>query len=236
VGLFDIFKRSDKPEKQKPEQGSTPDFKILLDEVEKKVFATLKPIGFKKKGRTFNRETEKGIFQVINFQSGQYPIGKNYEVPGLRENLYGRFAVNLGVCVGSLYKFQYPNENKYFYKEYECHIRTRLCNLTKGHDYWWKINNNADDVANEINEGLATAGLDWLAGVDTKDKIIKNLGNAPYTSTPRAKLDVALLVWFDDKEKATDLFNEYLHSIPKSKNGHKEYVEELAKEMGIKVT
>ncbi|HMU11556.1 MAG TPA: DUF4304 domain-containing protein, partial [Ferruginibacter sp.] len=129
MGLFDIFKRNDNSEKQKAEQSSAPDFKTSLDEVEKKVFATFKPIGFKKKGRTFNRETEKGIFQVINFQSGQYPIGQNYEVPGLRENLYGKFTVNLGVCVDSLFKFQYPSENKTFYKEYECQIRTRLCNL-----------------------------------------------------------------------------------------------------------
>lgn len=236
MGLFDIFKRNDKPEKQKPEQSSTPDFKTLLDEVERKVFTALKPLGFKKKGRTFNRETEKGIFQVINFQSGQYPVGQNYEVPGLRESLYGKFTINLGVCVDSLYKFQSPSENKTFYKEYECQIRTRLCNLTKGQDYWWAINNNIDDITNELNEGLATAGLNWFAGVDTKDKIIKNFGNPPYTSTPRAKLDVALLVWFDDKEKGAILFNEYLHSIPKSKNGHKEYVEELAKEIGIKLT
>ena len=236
MGLFDIFKRNDKSEKQKPGQSPLPDFKTLLDEVEKKLFATLKPIGFKKKGRTFNRETEKDIFRVINFQSGQYPIGQNYEVPGLRENLYGKFTINLGVCVDSLYKFQSPTVNKTFYKEYECQIRTRLCNLTKGQDYWWTINNNVDDIAKELNEGLATAGLDWFAGVDTKEKIIKNFGNAPYTSTPRAKLDVALLFWFDDKEKGSALFNEYFHSIPKSKNGHKEYVEELAKEIGIQVT
>ena len=235
MGLFDIFKRNDKPKKEKLEQSSTPNFKTLLDEVEKKVFATLKPLGFKKKGRTFNREIEKGIFQVVNFQTGQYPIGQSYEVPGLRENLYGKFVVNLGVCVDSLYRFQYPSENKDFYKEYECQIRTRLCNLTKGQDFWWTINNDTDDIANEINEGLANAGLDWFAGVNTKEKIIKNFGNQPYTSTPSAKLDVALLVWFDDKEKGTELYNQYLHSLPKSKNGHKEYVEELAKEIGIKI-
>lgn len=235
MGLFDIFKRNDKPEEQKPGQSSVPNFKALLDEVEKKVFATLKQTGFKKKGRSFNREVQKGIFQVINFQSGQYPVGQNYEVPGLRENLHGRFTVNLGVCIESLYKFQYPNENKTFYKEYECQIRTRLSNLTMGQDFWWTINNNTDDIANEINEGLATSGFEWFAGVDTREKIIKNSGNPPYDSTPRAKLDVALLVWFDDKEKGTELYGEYLHSIPKSKNAHKEYVEELAKEIGIKI-
>ena len=235
MGIFDIFRRNEKPKKQEAEQSSAPDFKTLLDEVEKKVFDTLKPIGFRKKGRTFNRETEKGIFQVINFQSGQNPVEKNYEEPGQRENVDGKFIVNLGVCIDSLYKFQHPNENKTFYKEYECHIRTRLGNLTKGQDYWWTVNNGTNDIANEINEGIASAGLDWFAGVDTKSKIIRNFGNTPYASEPRAKLDVALLVWFDDKEKGSGLFNEYLHSIPKSKNAHKEYVEELAKEIGIKV-
>lgn len=230
MGLFNLFKRGDKRE---TESNSTQSFKSQLDEIEKTVFATLKPYGFKKRGRTFNRETEKGIFQVINLQAGQYPIGQNYEVPELRESLYGKFTVNLGVCVSSLNKFQYPNDNKTFYQEYDCEIRTRLGPLLKGQDHWWIINNDIGKTSKEIIDGILSVGYEWFAGVDNKEKIIENFGTPPYASTPRAKLDVALLVWLDDKGRGAELVRQYINSIPKSKNEHKKYVEELAKELGI---
>ncbi len=75
------------------------EYKKQLDIVQKEVVRFLKPLGFKNKGRTFNRETEQGVWQVINFQSGQFPLGDKYVVPGLREDMYGKFTVNLGVFV-----------------------------------------------------------------------------------------------------------------------------------------
>jgi len=233
MGLFDFLKSKKLSKSTSPDTTKT-DFKTSLDLIEKSIFTTLKPLGFKKKGRTFNREIEKGIFQVINFQSGQYPIGPNYEVPGLRENLYGKFTVNLGVCISSLYKLRYPIENKIFYKEYECQIRVRLGPLLKGRDYWWTVEDNITDIIEEINTGILTVGNKWFEGVDSKEKIIENFGIPPYISTPIAKLDVALIVWLEDKDRGTELFNAYLNAIPKGKNGHREYVEELARQLGIK--
>ena len=149
--------------------------------------------------------------------------------------MYGKFTVNLGVCVESLFKFRAPYSNKTFYQEYDCQIRTRLGILLHQQDKWWASNNNLNDIIREINTGLSTVGLSWFEGVDRKEKIIENFGTIPYNSSPRAKLDVALLVWFDDKEKGTVLFNEYLNSITKSKPDYKGYVEELAKELGIEI-
>jgi hypothetical protein len=233
MGLFDFLK-SKKVTKPAASGSSKTYVKTSLDHIEKSVCTTLKPLGFKKKGRTFNREIEKGIFQVINFQAGPYPIGHNYEVPGLRENLYGKFTVNLGVCVESLRKLNYPAESKTFYKEYECQIRVRLGTLLKGHEYWWTLGQNIESITDEVNIGMLTVGNNWFEGIDNKEKIIKNFGNPPYDWSRRAKLDVALIVWLEDKEKGTKLFNDYLNTIPVSTNGHKEYVEELAKELGIK--
>ena len=75
----------------------------LLNAIEKPIAIFLKEQGFRKKGRTFNRETKKGIIQVINFQSGTFPIG-NYEIPGFRESLYGKFTVNLGVAIVEIWR------------------------------------------------------------------------------------------------------------------------------------
>jgi hypothetical protein len=233
MGLFDFLKSKETNKPTVPETSKI-DYKTSLDQIEKSTFTTLKPLGFKKKGRTFNNEIGNEIFQVINFQAGPYPIGSNYIVPGLRENLYGKFTVNLGVCVNSLYNLSHPSRNKTFYKEYECQIRIRLGQLLKGQDYWWTIGNGIDDITEEIKNGILTVGNKWFEGVDSKEKIAENLGAPPYNFTPRAKLDAALIVWLNDKERGAELFNSYLAAIPNSKNGHKEYVERLAKELGIK--
>ena len=235
MGLFDIFKRQDKS-KSKTEQSVTPtDFKTQFDIVEKEVFAKLKLLGFKKNGRTFNRQLYNGIIQVINFQSGQYPIGQGYEIPGLRENLYGKFVVNLGVCIESLYKFQFPTENKKYYKEYDCQIRSRLGTLLTGQDYWWTITDNNKKIIEEIVYGLETKGLEWFSGVETKEKIISNYGKLPYDASPRAKLDIALIVWFEDNNKGSELFKEYYNNIQPAKSLHKDYVRDLAKELKIEL-
>ena len=233
--LFDLFKRKEKSENEPKELERTTDFKAQLDIVEKDVFAKMKPLGFKKNGRTFNRRLDDGIIQVINFQSGQYPLTDNYEIPGLRENLYGKFVVNMGVCIESLFKFQFPTENKKYYKEYDCQIRVRLGTLLTGQDYWWTITDDNTKITEEIILGLETIGSDWFAGVDSKEKIITNLGNLPYDCSPRVKLDVALIVWFDNKEKGKELIMEYYNSIGSSNKAHKDYVKDLATEIGIEV-
>jgi Domain of unknown function (DUF4304) len=235
LGLFDIFKRKDKSKSETKQPATQTDFKTQLDIVEKEVYAKLKITGFKKNGRTFNKRLDDGIVQVINFQSGQYPIGENYVVPGLRENLYGKFVVNLGVCVENLYKLQHPTEIKKYYKEYECHIRDRLGTLLTGQDHWWTIIDNNKKITEEIISGLETKGFEWFSGIDTKEKIISNYGKLPYDASPRTKLDIALIIWLDDKDKGSELFKEYYSSIQPAKSPHKDYVRDLAKELKIEL-
>lgn len=235
MGLFDIFKRKDKSKSETEKSETLTDFKAQLDIVEKEVFIKLKPLGFKKNGRTFNRQLDEGIIQVINFQSGQYLIGRGYEISGLRENLYGKFVVNLGVCIESLYKFQSPTGNKMYYKEYDCQIRSRLGTLLTGQDHWWTITDDNTKITHEIIEGIETKAFEWFSGIDTKEKIISNNGQLPYDATPRAKLDIALIVWFDDKVKGSELVKDYYRNIQPAKSSHKEYVRDLAQELKIEL-
>src|SRR5690349_2563651 len=94
-----------------------------VDEVQAALHAALKPKGFRKKGRTFNRATDDGLAQVINLQVGAHdPPGTVY-FPGLRENLYGRFAVNLGVYVPEVARVRGGGEAKGFVQAYHCCIR-----------------------------------------------------------------------------------------------------------------
>jgi hypothetical protein len=231
MGLFDFLKPKtidraamDKIARLEP--------KSTLDQIEKTVFKYLKPQGFKKKGRNFNREVENGIIQVVNFQSGQYPVGGS-EIPGLKDNLYGQFTINLGVCVENLFRLQWPNKKSTFYREYDCQIRVRLGQLLHGKDEWWPLTKDSDKAGNDIIKGLSTIGAQWFEGVNTIDKIIAKNGTSPYDTTPRAKLDVALIAWLNDRVAGEKLFREYLDGIPGDKAGQREYVEQLGRDNGI---
>jgi hypothetical protein len=205
----------------------------FLNQIQKEVYYYLKPLGFKKKGRTFNRQTENGVWQVINFQSGQFPVGENYEIPGFRESFYGKFTVNIGVIINELYKIQIKGKEKTFYQDYDCQIRTRLSQLLWENDYWWNISNETKKASDQIIEGLNLKGISWLDMFESREKICVNWGNVEGSSNI-AKLDVALIIFQTDKKKGGQLIQEYYSKI-KTHKGHKEYVKELANELGIKL-
>lgn len=134
MGLFDFFKNKAKLTDEKSDNSSLPnkvELKAHLDGIQKEIHSYLKPLGFKKKGRTFNRQTEEGIYQVINIQSGRYEFGDKNVIPGFRENHYGKFTINLGVMIKEIYDLESHNKPKDVYYEYNCQIRTRLPNLTQ---------------------------------------------------------------------------------------------------------
>jgi hypothetical protein len=102
------------------------EYKETLNEIQKLIHTELKADGFKKKGRTHNKVLDNGIVQVINFQMGQFQFDNVIEIPGLIENLYGQFTINIGVFVPELYEKIFDPKPKSFIQEFDCEIRTRL--------------------------------------------------------------------------------------------------------------
>lgn len=237
MGFFDFLKNKPKPAEEKVDRISVPtannDFKPQLDNIQNEIFLFLKPLGFEKKGRTFNRQTEDGIYEVVNIQSGKYEFGDKYVIPGVRENYYGKFTINLGVMVKEIYELDHHHKPKDIYQDYDCQIRTRLTHLTIKQDHWWSISGDNYKVAKEIIEGLNSQGIPWLDTFESRQSICKNWGTTE-GSSHRAKLDVALIVLQRDKEKGTQLIQDYYNNI-ENHNGHKEYVKELAERLGLKV-
>ena len=203
-----------------------------LDLIQSEIYSFLKPLGFKKKGRSFNRQTEQGIYQVINLQSGRHEFGDKHVIPGLREHYYGKFTLNLGVMVKELYEMDIHNKARDFYHEHHCQIRVRLSHLTNGQDFWWTISPNTKEIVNEIIEGLNEKGLPWLDNFETRERICKHWGVID-GAAPRAKLDVALIILQTDREKGAQLIQEYYNHI--DHKGHKAYVLELSKGLGVKL-
>lgn len=237
MGIFDFLKNNPKMTDEKSDNQNLTnkvELKTHLDSIQKEIFLFLKPLGFKKKGRTFNRQTEDGIYQVINIQSGRYEFGDKYVILGFRENFYGKFTVNLGVMVKEIYELESHNKPKDIYQEYDCQIRERLPRLTIKQDYWWTIKDDNSKTAKEVIDGLRSHGLYWLDNFENRDKICKNLLTYGGGS-PRAKLDVALIELHRDRKKAEKLFQDYYDNI-EIKNGHKEYVKGLADRIGVDLT
>ena len=203
---------------------------IALDQIQAKVHEFLKPLGFRKKGRTFNREAdEKGIFQVVNLQMGPYEFAP--EIPPFRLNLYGKFTVNLGVLIKELYDLEPWHKPTNFYQEVYCQARTRLPDLLYGKDVWRELNADPDELASTLINGLTTAGFPYFELYDTRAKFCGNYGRFD-DAPPRAKLDIALLIHHSDREAGEKLFREYYHSV-NDHIGHKEYVHTIADRLGI---
>jgi hypothetical protein len=132
-----------------------------LDEIQLAVTAFLKPLGFKKSGRTYNRGVEDGIIHVVNFQMGEYPIGE-YVIPGIRESFYGRFTVNLGVMLPAVRDTEFAT-SKPFVQEYDCEIRRRLGPLTRaGEDVWWDLDYHIAETGVALVEIMRGKGVPFL--------------------------------------------------------------------------
>jgi len=135
---------------------------IGLNDIQDIISARLKPLGFRKKGRSYNRIVADGIVQVIGLQSGMFPIGDSI-VPGPRENLYGKFTVNLGVYLPCI-----PDPDKLhvglrFFAEYHCRIRSRLGNLINdGSDVWWAIEPPFNVVGGLVAGLIEAKGIPFL--------------------------------------------------------------------------
>ena len=210
-------------------------YKATLDEIQQLVHQVLKPKGFKKKGRTHNRTIDPGLIHVINFQMGQFPIGDNYVIPGIRESFYGKFTVNLGVYVDELYKLN-GFKTKTFVQEYDCAIRVRLEFLIKGQDNWWMLDDKYVQIAQEIIKGLNTQGQTWFDLFNTRVKIVESLQNQSNKSllSLRAKLDAAIIQLSLDRQDGERIFQEYYDSVDDN-NSHKSYVADLASRLQVKL-
>ena len=206
---------------------------VALDEIQAEVYAFLKPLGFRKKGRTFNREADEGgIFQVIHFQAGPYELAP--PIPPFRLDLYGKFTVNVGVLIKELYDFEEWHKPTNFYQELFCQARTRLPVLLYGEDRWWDLNDYTVRAAQTVINGLQSVGFEYFALYETRALFCSNygrVGDAP----PRAPLDVALLTWHTDRAAGEKLFREYYHSKHINPS-HVGYLDEIAARLKIELT
>jgi hypothetical protein len=206
-----------------------------VDQVQAALHDKLRGLGFRKQARTFNRTTEDGLMQVVNVQMGAHdPPGTTY-IPGLRENLYGWFTVNLGVYVPEVARLHGGGEAKGFVREYHCCVRDRLGPLgPERKDLWWR-NDAVEEVVPDLLARLDRDGLPFLARFATRDAILrewkdKSENQSAGGSPPRIVMAI-ILAERGDKAAATELLAAQAEE--RRNPGHPAYVRSLAARLGI---
>jgi len=201
-----------------------------LDTIQAAVHSFLKPLGFRKKGRAYNRRTEGRLPHVVTFQMGEYPIGDNYVIPGIRESFYGKLAINLGVLLPCVYEVEQRHPPPDFVREYDCTIRQRLGALAFAEDKWFEITHDTAGLAATIVKLLDQFGLDFFEQFKSYKDVIayyNQHGDLPFQNSSRASLEVALIAFhIGDKSFAKALFDKARTSTHK---GFQEHVSRLEK-------
>jgi len=210
------------------------EFVEQLDRVQAGVHAFLKPLGFRKKGRTHNRRTDGGLSHVVNFQMGAYPIGSSYVIPGFRDSYYGSFTVNLGVLLPIVGQLERQRAPKDFVQEYDCSIRARIGTLASGEDKWFEITSEAGDLAATVVGLLDRFGLEFFEQFKTYRDVLsyyETHGKLPFQTDGRASLEAALIAHhIGDEALARSLFAK---AYAWNHLGFQQHVAELARRVGI---
>lgn len=136
-----------------------------LDIIEKNVYEYLKPLGFKKYGRTLHRFVDGDISQVINFQNG-------CPSKGVFDILWINLGIRVPECANR--KFIISEPIKKYYHEYECNIRTRLGSLVDKSDTYYDLRKEPQRIANDIIDRLEKYVLPVFEVLNSRDNILKH--------------------------------------------------------------
>jgi hypothetical protein len=205
-----------------------------LDELKAKLQPTLKDYGFRARDRTFNRTTSDRLTQVVNLQMGRFdPPGTSY-VPGLRENLYGKFTVNLGIFVPEVAMQVGRAPPKLFIQEYHCCVRARLGRLgPERRDDWWEIEDQ-ESRAEDLLQRLRRDALPFFKEFETRDAILSQwlvVPKAQYAATPSRIVCAIILAERGRNEDARVLLAAQARET--ANPGHPAYVRRLADKLGV---
>jgi hypothetical protein len=187
---------------------------VKAREVEAAVHAALKPKGFTKRGRTFNRVTEDRLVQVIQLQLGQ-------------RILENQLTVNLGVFVPEVAEVL-GEPARDFVTEPTCCIRTRLGTLApEGQDVWWPV--AGASVPGDIIHRLERDGLPFLRRLASRDGIVTGLTDDDCEYGTRPGIVKAIIVAKRGDLPAAREFLLPLASAPASGR----YIRNLAEKLGV---
>ena len=173
----------------KPLVDSTP----IVNEIQKEVHKLLKPLGFRKFGRTEHRFVDGDISQVVNFQLGQAYLGDTHL-------LTVNIAIGVPECMYHLMGRQ--PETKKYYKEYECNIRSEL---------------GIESIIADILRQLSDTVLPAFAILNSREAILSHRREYPMLDSMNRHLilreEAMMLRHMGDAAGATAKYDAYLYGL-----------------------
>lgn len=179
----------------------------VIDEIEAAVYAIVKPMGFRKHGRTLHRFVSGDISQVINFQCGLALRGDNHLM-----------WVNIGIRVPEcdLRCFQAKEPLKKYYHEYDCTIRSRLGTVRGKRESEYDLHKSTDKIIADILFQLQTYVLPVFDILNSRNAILEKRRDFPLFDTINDHLilleEAMIYGRLGNLEKATEVFNSYYQS------------------------
>ena len=138
-----------------------------VDMIEKIVHEYLKPLGFRKHGRTLHRYVDGDISQVVHFQNGCH-------AKGIHNILWVNLGIRVPECVERSFVTAEPL--KKYYHEYECNIRTTLGVLVDGKETSYDLKKDPAKIANDIVKRIKKYVLPVFDTLNSRDAIVKHRG------------------------------------------------------------
>lgn len=159
------------------------------------------------------------------------PPGTTY-FPGLRENLYGRFTINLGVYVPEVAEIHGGGAAKQWVREYNCCIRCRLGELgNERQDVWWSIDHE-ETVVQDLLPRICHDAMFFFSRYESRAAILAELeGKAEYMGSPPRIICAIIRAHRGDVQRARDLLNQQVKETHNP--GHPAYVRALAERLGV---
>lgn len=209
-----------------------------MDAIQAKLHPLFKQAAFRKQGRTYNRSTPDGLVHVVGFQMGAFDPPGTTAIPGFRENLHGRFTVNLGIYVPEVARHQLGGEAKAVVHEYNCCIRTRL-GRTEREEVWWKVCLD-EEVIEDLHRRLEAEAVPLFQRFQSRDQIVSEFGsvddNQPLIVVP--KIVCAIIEHGRGRiAEAGRLLSEHIIAYRANPTNphHVDYVHRLASQLGIAI-
>ncbi len=203
-----------------------------IDAIMREVYLICKPLGFRKHGRTLHRFVDGDISQVINFQCGQAYLDATHLM-----------WVNVGIRVPecTLHAFHADENQKKYYHEYECNIRSRLGSVKPGDESCYDLRGDPEKIIADIKEQLRQYVLPVFDELNSREAILMKRRLYPHFDLINAHLilleEAMMLGKSGDIEQATSRLNEYYRScISQNRpSQHIEYIRNLAKRLNIEI-
>lgn len=201
----------------------------VLDEIVNAVYEELKPLGFRKYGQTLHRFVSGDISQVINFQLGEARRRENHL-------LYVNVGIRVPECEAR--SFAVELEQKKYYHEYECDIRSRLGTVEGREEACYDLRKSAEDIQDDILRQITEVVLPGFDVLNSRDGILLHRREFPDFDTLNDHLilleEAMIHGRRGDRDKAAELFRQHYVQSGENRN-HQDYLKRLARELELDI-